>query len=171
VNEHPGPAREFFLGKTGTKQGTIFMVRIIQPILSANETDALTRLLNFVDSERADYINMPPERRHDHIFRYVLFLRASGLVNGDAFRSDQVCSTPGALAALERTKQEPMEFLHRHFTCDWGDVSADDWEENDLSLTNGYRILSAYRTSDGERIWVITEADRSATTILLPSEY
>ncbi len=62
-------------------------------------------------------------------------------------------------------------FLVRHQSGDWGTVGEDDAEENDLSVREGFRILSAYRTSQGEKIWVITEADRSPTTILLPNEY
>jgi hypothetical protein len=54
---------------------------------------------------------------------------------------------------------------------DWGDVDADDWKENDHSVKNGYRILSSYVDRNVEKFWIITEADRSATTILLPEEY
>ncbi len=60
--------------------------------------------------------------------------------------------------------------LSRHATGDWGDVCLDDWKENDLSLEQGFRILSAYNNG-AEKIWIITEADRSATTILFPDEY
>jgi len=61
--------------------------------------------------------------------------------------------------------------LKRHVTGDWGDVNEDDRRENGHSLVQGCRLLSAYTLSNGTRLWVITEADRSATTILLPSEY
>jgi hypothetical protein len=54
---------------------------------------------------------------------------------------------------------------------DWGELSDEDVQENELSLREGFRLLSAYRTAKGQKIWIITEADRSATTILLPSEY
>jgi hypothetical protein len=56
-------------------------------------------------------------------------------------------------------------------SADWGEISEDDVNENELSLREGFRLLSAYRTIKGQKIWIITEADRSATTILLPSEY
>jgi hypothetical protein len=56
-------------------------------------------------------------------------------------------------------------------SCDWGELSEDDIAENELSLEEGFRLLSNYRTGKGQQLWVITEADRSATTILLPSEY
>ena len=64
-----------------------------------------------------------------------------------------------------------MEFLQRHVVGDWGQLDDHDRKENELGLQKGLRLLSAYRTHQGERIWLITEWDRSATTILLPSEY
>ena len=87
------------------------------------------------------------------------------------FALGQVVATPGALRALQKAEQEPREFIDRHANGDWGDVPEEDRQENELSLQHGFRIFSAYTTSAGDQIWVITEADRSATTILLPSEY
>jgi hypothetical protein len=87
------------------------------------------------------------------------------------FPLGQVVATPGALQACENAGQEPEEFLNRHDRRDWGEVSEADKQENEFSVQQGFRILSAYATSTGERIWIITEADRSATTILLPDEY
>jgi hypothetical protein len=87
------------------------------------------------------------------------------------FPLGQVVATPGALAALQATGQSPLPFLQRHSQGDWGELDQEDVAENEFSLVNGLRILSAYSLSDGTRIWIITEADRSATTILLPSEY
>src|SRR5437762_1933781 len=83
----------------------------------------------------------------------------------------RMVATPGALAAFERMNQSPAHFLARHATGDWRDVSPEDWNENELSLRHGYRILTAYHLLDHTKIWIITEADRSATTILLPEEY
>ena len=80
-------------------------------------------------------------------------------------------ATPGALRALEEAGQTPDEFLARHEAGDWGEVSPEDWAENDLSVREGFRLLSAYTLKTGVTIWIITEADRSATTILLPEEY
>jgi hypothetical protein len=88
-----------------------------------------------------------------------------------SFRLGQTVATPGALQALEDAGQMPAEFLSRHLAGDWGDVPPDDAAENELSLREGFRLLSSYRTRAGVRLWVITEADRSATTILLPDEY
>jgi hypothetical protein len=87
------------------------------------------------------------------------------------FPLGQISATPGALQALQQAGQSPQEFLERHVNGDWGEVSEDDKKENEFSLTHGFRILSAYTTRTGERLWVITEADRSYTTFLLPREY
>jgi hypothetical protein len=81
-------------------------------------------------------------------------------------------STPGAIAALEEAGETGLTYLARHHSGDWGDVSKRDKKENELSLKKGFRIVSVYKLPNtGEKIWIITEADRSSTTILLPSEY
>ena len=87
------------------------------------------------------------------------------------FDLGQIVGTPGALHALQEAGQDPAPFLTRHVTGDWGDLSEEDRAENELSVQRGFRILSAYQLNTGVKIWVITEADRSATTFLLPSEY
>jgi len=87
------------------------------------------------------------------------------------FALGQVVATAGALDALEEAGQQPRELLMRHASGDWGDLSSDDRAENERSLKEGYRLLSAYTLSSGERLWVITEHDRSVTTLLLPDEY
>jgi hypothetical protein len=87
------------------------------------------------------------------------------------FPLGQLVATPGAAEAFMRNNQEPTEFLRRHWRGDWGELDQEDVEENAFSLTHGLRLLSAYKLKDETRIWIITEADRSATTILLPSEY
>ena len=87
------------------------------------------------------------------------------------FDLGQLVATPGALAALEKSGQSPMDFLSRHVMGDWGEVSEDDRKENQFSLEKGFRLLSSYQTNAREWVWVITEADRSHTTILLPDEY
>ena len=87
------------------------------------------------------------------------------------FDLGQLVATPGALTALEKTGQNPMEFLSRHVTGDWGEIPEEDKKENLFSLEKDFRLLSSYRTTAGDRVWVITEADRSHTTILLPDEY
>lgn len=87
------------------------------------------------------------------------------------FRLGQLVGTPAALQALQDAEKDPLELLIRHVTGDWGDMDEEDKKENDLSVREGFRILSAYRLATGVKIWVITEADRSATTFLLPEEY
>lgn len=87
------------------------------------------------------------------------------------FSLGKLVATPGALEALQKAGQSPAVFLRRHAYGDWGELPEEDIRENELSLIQGFRILSAYTTSLGERLWIITEADRSITTLLLPSEY
>ena len=87
------------------------------------------------------------------------------------FPVGRVVATPGALRALEKAEQEPIEFLERHVNGDWGDVPEEDKRENEFSVQQGFRILSAYTTTAGDTLWLLTEADRSFTTILLPEEY
>ena len=87
------------------------------------------------------------------------------------FDLGSLVSTPGALAALAKSGQTPLDFLSRHITGDWGDLEEEDRKENELSVKRGFRILSSYKTNAGQKVWVITEADRSVTTLLLPEEY
>ena len=87
------------------------------------------------------------------------------------FNLGQVVATPGALKALDAAQVLPAQLLTRHQSGDWGEVPAEDASENELSVKQGFRILSAYSLPTEVKIWIITEADRSATTLLLPSEY
>ena len=82
-----------------------------------------------------------------------------------AFELGQIVATPGALAALKKAGQQPGEFLTRHVNREWGDVPDEDRKENEFSLEHGFRLLSAYKTNAGDRLWIITEADRSVTTL------
>ena len=93
------------------------------------------------------------------------------IVSKPLFELGSVTHTPGAKAALDEAKQEPWEFLERHQHGDWGDVCTQDWQENELSLREGFRVFSSYKTNAGVKLWVITEADRSLTTIFLPEEH
>jgi len=85
------------------------------------------------------------------------------------FNSGNIVSTPGALELAEQGI-DLLSYLQRHLSGDWGDLCPEDKAENDFSLTNGYRLLSSYNAPCG-KLWIITEADRSATTFLLPEEY
>jgi hypothetical protein len=92
------------------------------------------------------------------------------------FSLGRIVATPGVLEALRDAGQEAGEFLARHVTGDWGDLDEGDRHANDDALIDGSRLLSAYQTRKGEKIWIITEATnefglRYLTTLLLPSEY
>ena len=91
--------------------------------------------------------------------------------NAPLFALGQVVSTPGALDAFAAAGQTPTEFLNRHVAGDWGDIERADAARNDLSIKVAFRIISAYILKTGLKIWIITEADRSSTCVLLPSEY
>ena len=88
------------------------------------------------------------------------------------FDLGRVVATPGAMALLVSTGESPARLLDRHASGDWGEVPPEDARENERSLKYGWRLMSSYPVGDaGERVWVITEADRSSTCLLLPSEY
>ena len=87
------------------------------------------------------------------------------------FPLGEVYLTIGAKDALEESNQTPNEFLAKHQTGDFGIIGNEDWQENLLSIKEGFRILSAYKTSKDVKLWLITEADRSSTTVLEPNEY
>jgi hypothetical protein len=87
------------------------------------------------------------------------------------FKLGSLVATPGCLEACIACGVSPSAYVDRHVSGDWGELSADDIAENELSVREGFRILSAYSLPDETRIWIITEADRSATTLLLPEEY
>jgi hypothetical protein len=87
------------------------------------------------------------------------------------FMLGQVVATPGALQALAAAGQHPLTFLSRHARGDWGELCAEDREQNAMALREGHRLMSAYTFGNGEKLWIITESDRSVTTLLLPHEY
>jgi hypothetical protein len=88
------------------------------------------------------------------------------------FDPGRVVATPGALEVLALAGVEPHELLRRHLSGDWGELDAHDRRENERSLKHGFRVLSSYPVGeDGQKVWIITEADRSSTCLLLPSEY
>ncbi|MDG0853374.1 hypothetical protein [Roseateles puraquae] len=93
------------------------------------------------------------------------------------FKLGALAATPGALAALQQLGVEPMELIVRHVTGDFGELDAEDRTSNETAIAHGLRVFSAYTVRDPNdvgkmhRFWVITEADRSVTTVLTPSEY
>ncbi|AMV41744.1 hypothetical protein [Paraburkholderia caribensis] len=86
------------------------------------------------------------------------------------FRLGQIVATRGVLKHLEHRGIAADPYLRRHVTGDWGAVPPEDARSNRFAVEHGARILSSYDIA-GERVWIITEADRSATTLLFPSEY
>ena len=87
------------------------------------------------------------------------------------FSTGKLVSTPGALAVLQAAEVDVFHLLLRHVKGDWGDLDPSDKQANEMALENGARLLSSYDLPIGEKVWVITEADRSSTCVLLPSEY
>ena len=87
------------------------------------------------------------------------------------FALGTICATPGALACLEQCGVSAATLVRRHQCGDWGDLSCEDKKHNADSVAHGLRVLSSYPMCNGQRLWVITEWDRSVTTLLLPSEY
>lgn len=82
-----------------------------------------------------------------------------------------IVATPSSLEALSEAEISPLELLSRHTYGDWGDISPYDRKVNREAIRRGYRVLSSYTLPTGERIWIITEANREVTTILKPEEY
>ena len=87
------------------------------------------------------------------------------------FELGRILATPGALRVMEEAGESPLRLLKRHVHGDFGSLHEDDLRANELAIKRGMRVLSAYVLTTEERVWIITEADRSATTLLLPSEY
>lgn len=110
-------------------------------------------------------------KEHPHVRRHRVSTWIFCRHENPKFVLGQIVSTPGALEALDRTREGPFTFIARHVRGDWGDLDHEDRRENERSVDAGDRIFSAYHLKDGTKIWIITEADRSATTILLPEEY
>lgn len=88
------------------------------------------------------------------------------------FKLGQVVATPGAIRAIEENNVDMWSLLQHHANGDWGCIPDDDKLENQLSVRNGYRVMSSYLLNDrGDKLWIITEADRTSTCLLLPDEY
>jgi hypothetical protein len=87
------------------------------------------------------------------------------------FPLGRLVATPGALAAFVAVGTTPLPYLSRHAAGEWGAVDQDDQRANDHALRDGERLFSAYTLPNGTRVWIITEWDRSLTTVLLPEEY
>ena len=90
---------------------------------------------------------------------------------GPRFPLGQLSATPGAMDVLNHASNELLDMVRRHRVGDWGDLCEEDRQANECALLDGSRLLSAYHAASGAKIWIITEADRAYTTVLLPSEY
>ena len=87
------------------------------------------------------------------------------------FNLGKLVATPGAIELLKQHELSPFDYVTRHWQGDWGDLDPEDVEANQAALRCETRLLSSYRIGDQAKLWIITEADRSSTTLLLPSEY
>lgn len=86
-------------------------------------------------------------------------------------RLGRIVATPAAIAALEEADASALALVVRHASGDWGDLDDDDWRANDDAVAHRERVLSVYLLHTGKAVWIITEADRSVTTILTPADY
>ncbi|MGB3749202.1 MAG: hypothetical protein WA961_13445 [Rhodanobacter sp.] len=96
---------------------------------------------------------------------------ALAVLSQPRFRAGQLVMTAGVNDLVQRGALNPVPYLRRHLAGDWGDLCDEDRRSNDAALKNGDRLFSSYRVSDDLKLWIITEWDRSVTTLLLPSEY
>jgi hypothetical protein len=127
-------------------------------------------LLSAYEEAVASQRRAPSIQSLQHAEDAIVRLHAALFLPG-RFELGQIVATPGALTALYDAGQIPAEFLLRHKHADWGALDAEDIKANETALRSGLRLLSSYSTRFDEQLWLITEADRSATTILLPDEY
>lgn len=115
-----------------------------------------------------------PERRRSGLFclqKGVMHVNRQQNGHQPLFRLGTVLITPGAILALVEANQSALELLKRHAYGDWGELNAADWLANERALQEGTRLLSAYILNTGQRLWIISEWDRSMTTLLTPTEY
>ena len=96
---------------------------------------------------------------------------ALAVLSQPRFRAGQLVMTAGVNDLVKRGALNPVPYLRRHLDGDWGDLCDEDRRSNDAALKNGDRLFSSYRITPDLKLWIITEWDRSVTTLLLPSEY
>lgn len=120
--------------------------------------------------ELRNFGKQPDELSTEQLQEVILHDDVSDYVSAAAkFSPGQLVATPNALRSLDEV--DIRAGLNRHLRGDWGDLDDEDIAENELSLVKGFRLLSAYKAANGTKFWIITEADRSATTVLLPADY
>ena len=168
----PEPDICFFIGEGGKWVPVNITQSIIGYRSYAELSEDGTTILHYDRTRQADLA--------DFCEQWAQNLRDQGwLKNGEKhqlsgnhlFTLGQVVATPGALEALKNTGQTPEEFITRHTAGDWGTLPPEDIEANNQALENGGRLFSAHLLSDQTKIWLITEWDRSVTTLLLPEDY
>lgn len=180
------------LGETVDKADPMVWVRLFNPLsgwswylieLEPFATNAICYVYEVGWDERLTYFNLADIDRHavevgepNQLDTFFTPCRLSAVKAGrqslaPRFPLGRVVATAGALAAFQRTRQSPLDFLKRHTQGDWGELDDHDRAENEFSLQHRFRLLSRYTLRDDTVIYVITEADRSATTLLLPQEY
>ncbi len=146
------------------------IITVPRPALSEEVRNAIERILDYLWTEEERSFEETPE--DNHIFHPLTILRAWSSQTGapsTKFEPGPLYITVGAREELEL--EEVRQALSRHVQGDWGDVCEDDRQANDFALGKFLRLFSVYHTNAGRKFWVITEADRSATTVLLPEEY
>ncbi|WP_081075374.1 hypothetical protein [Burkholderia anthina] len=95
----------------------------------------------------------------------------SNQLSGPRFELGRILATPAALSVVANANVSIVHLLSRHVCGDWGDLSDSDREQNELAVKAGARLLSSYVLANGQTVWLITEWDRSVTTLLLPGDY
>jgi hypothetical protein len=125
----------------------------------------------YVDGSTGLHTEKNRRSKITELCEYQTNMVASADNNRPLFPLGQIVATPGALEALSQSGESAMKFIKRHVCGDWGDVGLEDWQTNVWAVANEARLLSAYKTKFGVKLWVITEADRSSTCLLLPDEY
>jgi hypothetical protein len=135
-----------------------------------NRAPSYTSVLRAYERRVADYLHHPTDAALARLFAQQLRLEQE-LARPGRFALGRLLQTPGAHEAMATALHHPAEFLLRHQHGDWGELPPEDLAENERAVCEGSRIFSAYRTRLDAKLWVITEWDRSATTLLLPDEY
>jgi len=182
--DRPGPADPAWLATIQRAFGDYQLA----PMTQSGERGLVCQML--IAQESPQYLRVLPHPRIGALRAALLPLDLPTVTLGLAWYPDNRCwvshivepsaplfplglvvGTSGGVRDLEEAGQGPQEFLDRHIRGDWREVSEADERENNYAVPHGFRILSAYTTNAGDRILVLTKADRSATTILLPDEY
>lgn len=142
----------------------LYPTKFGQPIVLLTEANHLFAHISALDEAHEGRTLPRVERKQVDYMKQVAGMTGK-------FPLGTVVLTPGAIDALLRGEETPTPMLIRHVTGDWGEVSEEDQQANAQALRNGERLLSAYTTKLGDRLWVLTEANRECTTVLVPDEY